>query len=222
MTRESFLQILEDHFISLNKLVHKSLLDLLGIHQEPLEKYTAHRKDLQHQKESDQESENAIRRTLAFHKANQEICNSLYTGITDSSPLTGMLSEMKQEDAGMLEMIPFKIPLEYPPGYYQWSRNNTFFFNVRRRTEWFLLTPRQALGSFLNPFRKLVGKQVPEPVIPMHQVRAKHLYRRFLLPLYLHRVSELILETRQEFTRSMSVFWEDEIKPLPEFHWQEG
>ena len=162
MTRDSFLQTLEGHFTSLNQLVHKGLRELVGVHQETLEKYTAGMKDLQSKKGRDQESENAIRKTLAFHKANLEICNSLYTGITDDNPITDMLSDMKLETSGIME-----------------------------------------------------------PNIPKDQVRERQLYREFLLPLYLDRVSELILEIRHELSSSKSVLWEDELKPMPEFQWEE-
>ena len=162
MTRDSFLQTLEGHFTSLNQLVHKGLRDVVGVHQETLEKYTAGMKDLQSKKGRDQESENAIRKTLAFHKANLEICNSLYTGITDDNPITDMLSDMKLETSGIME-----------------------------------------------------------PNIPKDQVRERQLYREFLLPLYLDRVSELILEIRHELSSSKSVLWEDELKPMPEFQWEE-
>ena len=162
MTNDSFLVSLEVHFTSLNHLVHKCLGELVRIHQETLEKYTAGMKALQRKKGADQESENAIKNSLAFHKANQLICNSLYTDIADHSPLTGMLSDMKHELSGMLETD-----------------------------------------------------------IPGDQVRERQLYQRFLLPLYLDRVSELILEIRRELSRSMSVFWEDELRPVQEFQWEE-
>lgn len=221
MTRDSFLKALEEHFVSLNHLVHKSLLDLDSIHREVLEKYTAGAKDLQSKKGQAQESEDKIRRTLAFHQANQEICNSLYTGISENCHLTGLLSDIKQEDAKILERIPFKMPLEYPLGYFHWNRDKPFRSNVKRRTEWILLAPKQSLGSLLNPLRRLAGKQGPEAIIPAHQVRARQLYRRFLLPLYLKRVSELILEVRKEISRSMTLLWEDDLKPVPEIRWEE-
>jgi hypothetical protein len=163
MTNDSFLQTLEGHFTTLNQLVHQSLVDLVRVHQETLEKYTANRKALQHKQGADLESENAIKHSLAFHKANQLICNSLYTGITDDSPLTGMLTDLETELARIMEAD-----------------------------------------------------------IPGEQLRERQVYRQFLLPLYLDRVSELILDLRQELSRSMSVFWEDELKPVPEFQWEEN
>ena len=161
MTRDSFLQTLEGHFTSLNQLVHKSLVDLVRVHEETLEKYTANRNALQHKKGTDLESENAIKNSLAFHKANQLICNSLYTGIREEGPLTGMLSDMKRELSRMLEQD-----------------------------------------------------------IPGEQVRERQLYRRFLLPLYLDRISELVQELRHELSASLSVCLNDELKPVPEFKWE--
>jgi len=162
MTSDVFQQSLEDHFNDLNQLVHKSLVEVFRIHKETLEKYTAGQKDLHSKKDTDLESENAVKKSLAFHKANQLICNCLYADITDDSPLTGMLADMK-----------------------------------------------------------IALSEMPEPDVPGEQVRVRQLYRCFLLPLYLDRVSELILEIRYEISRSMSVFLEDNLKPLPEFQWEE-
>ena len=222
MTSDSFLKTLEEHFLFLNKLVYKSLLEVHSVHQNTLEKYTSGMKGLlQQRKGKDQESEVVIRATLVFHKANLELCNSLYTGISDDNPLTGLYSEIKVEDAKVLEMLPIKMPLEFPAGYFHWNRETPFLLNSRRRAEWILLDPRQVMRSLFKPFRKVSGKQVPEAAFPSHQVRARQLYCQFLLPLYLRRVSQLILETRQDLSRSMAVFWEDELKPIPEFHWED-
>jgi hypothetical protein len=162
MTNQSFQQSLKDHINDLNQLVHKSLGEVFSIHQETLEKYTAGQKDFQSRKDPDQESENAIKNSLLFHKANQLICNSLYAGITDDNPLTRMLADIK-----------------------------------------------------------LALSELPEADVPGEQLRERQLYQRFLLPLYLDRVSELIQEIRYELSRSMSVFLEDDVNPLSEFQWEE-
>ena len=206
--------------MSLNRMVLKSLEDSVNIHREAIKRYLAASKDLSHPQGEDQNGEEAIRRILAFHKANLEVCNSMFTEISADTPLTGMLSILRQEHEKLLEKIPVKMPLEYPQGYFALNRNDPFLSKIRRTTEWTLLAPRQALSSLLNPIRKLMGKKIPEPVLPVHQVHARHLYRQFLLPHYLNRLTELIQETRKEISASLTVLLENELKEHPKFHWK--
>jgi hypothetical protein len=85
-------------------------------------------------------------------------------------------------------------------------------------------TPLTAMLPDLKREHEQILEHIPaklaNPDTPRHYARGKHLYRK-LLAAYLHGVAGLVLETRKEITRSMSVLLEDGYNPLPEIHWKE-
>jgi len=109
MTSDAFLQALEEHFVSLNKMVHKGLSEAVRPLLETTEEFSTRVKELQSHPSGDQESKEAIQKIQAFHKANLERYHSLYKDIAADTPLTGMLSDMKHEHEQILENNSAKL-----------------------------------------------------------------------------------------------------------------
>ena len=155
--------------MSLNQMVYKGLSEAVRPHQETGDEYSSRVKELQGRPSGKQESKEGIQRIQAFHKANLERYQSLCKGIADHTPLSGLLTDMKQAHEAMLEQIPARLE---------------------------------------------------NPAMPKHRVRAKQLYRQ-LFDMYLDKVADLVLETRKEITRSMSILLQEGFNPLTEIRWQE-
>jgi len=220
MTKDTLLQALQDHFDALNQMVLEGLEANVQPHREALGKFAAGIKALQKTPGEIPADKDAINKKHLFHISNLEICSALCPEISAEIPLTGLLSKMKQEHENFLERIPVRMPLNYPDGYFNTDPKDPLILKIKRSTEWILLAPEQVLRSLWNPFRKLAGKKIPYPLMPVHQVHANQLYKQFLLPIYLDKLAELVQETRKETSRSLSLILEDEFKPHPEFQWK--
>ena len=221
MTQDTLHQVLKDHFNSLNRIVFKSLEEAVSVHHRNLQSYAegvvAYRKE---EAEAGNEEE-AIKKKLAFHRSSQQICNSVFTEITGETPLTSLLSVIKQEQEALLEKIPEKMPLPYPPGYFSWKRKGSFSGKMGRSIQWFLLTPLQTLRSMFNPLRRLFRKPVPEPVMPQHRVHLSDLYEEFLLTQYLQRLTRLVQELRGVVSSALSEVMKDEFNEPAEPEWKD-
>ena len=126
MNSEQLFQALEHHFIALNKIAYKYIFDEVRVFNEIGSSFIQISYDPVAPDKETIESKKNSSKTLSAHRANLELCNSYFKTITDNTPITGMISDMREEQQKMLDSIPLKVPLEYEQGNYQTSAKQVY------------------------------------------------------------------------------------------------
>ena len=212
-TIENYLQRIEKLFLQLNEITRQNLQNLVEENNQNLDAIKNSISSFKHLNTSALNEFEKFKKISEYHHNNFLLLESIYPEISENVIVQKLKSDLLHELETYENLDVAFLKIEYSPEYFSLMKENSFSSRFLSSVEQsFIKTKAFFIGTyyFIGKLFKIKRKAA---YIPHHTLKTKLFLEQNIIPLYIDKTNEIIVEMRKSIAEKYKklFLWEDEL-----------